>query len=54
MQRGNQVDLADESAMWERVADHFASIVVGHRRPAEASISTLVTRRYEAFALLGK
>ena len=54
MQRGNQVELADESAMWDRVADHFSTIIVGHRRPAEASISTLVTRRYEALALLAK
>lgn len=54
MQRGDQVELADESAMWECVADHFSTILIGHRRPAEASISTLVTRRYEAYALLAK
>ena len=50
MQRGEHVQLADESAMWECVADHFSTVLVGHRRAAEAAVDTLVTRRYEAYA----
>ena len=50
--RGESATLQDENDMWAVVEDHFRLALAGHRRPGEAKIGTLVTRRYEAHALL--
>ena len=50
--RGESATLQVENDMWAVVEDHFRLALAGHRRPGEAKIGTLVTRRYEAHALL--
>lgn len=47
---GNIVELCDVEAMWEACSHIFTDVLGFHRRPKEARMSTLVTRRYEAYA----
>jgi integrase len=54
LKAGKAAELADVEDMWEACAPLFASMLGGHRRPEEAKMSTLVTRRYEAYAKIGK
>ena len=49
---GKVVELGDVEAMWEACSHIFTDVLGLHRRPEEAKMSTLVTRRYEAYAQL--
>ena len=49
---GKSVELCDVEAMWEACLPIFNNVLGDHRRPEEAKITTLVTRRYQAYAAL--
>ena len=49
---GKLVELGDVEAMWEACLPIFKNVLGEHRRPEEAKITTLVTRRYQAYAVL--
>ena len=50
LKSGKAAELADVEVMWEACAPVFASMLGEHRRPEEAKMSTLITRRYQAYA----
>jgi hypothetical protein len=50
LKSGKAAELADVEDMWETCAPVFAGMLGDHRRPEEAKMSTLITRRYQAYA----